>query len=380
MTSASKIETLTSPISEREFFDRFVKQRKPVKCAFVLEELLDATTKWKDNEYLRSKAGTELILAEKRNSKSEHFGIAHKEQMEFGKFLDLLSESEEERYYLTAQQIEESEFGPKALFTSPLNSELMADIALKPSILRKLELYQINVWFGHSSKGSASRLHHDYHDNLYVVVRGRKQFELFAPKWVHSLYPHGLARASTSFCNVFQNGLISYSDDFREDGASKMSVALWNGDHDDVDDELELLLNEKIKEMEDDENEEILEPPPKRQRLSNDECDEYDDEQKEEEHDPPSFSQIDLAEDDDIIISKYPKYAEALKEKQVVTLKEGEMLYLPVGWFHNVTSFSNEHLKSHFAINWWFHPMLKSGRYPDEFWKEYNRETFDCLK
>ena len=34
----------------------------------------------------------------------------------------------------------------------------------------------------------------------------------------------------------------------------------------------------------------------------------------------------------------------------------GQMLYLPAGWFHEVTSFSSKESSTHLAINYWFHP------------------------
>lgn len=35
-----------------------------------------------------------------------------------------------------------------------------------------------NVWIGSSADGSSSGLHHDFHDNLYSLLRGRKRFRL----------------------------------------------------------------------------------------------------------------------------------------------------------------------------------------------------------
>ena len=32
------------------------------------------------------------------------------------------------------------------------------------------------------------------------------------------------------------------------------------------------------------------------------------------------------------------------------------MLYLPAGWFHEVTSFSDQDSSMHLALNYWFHP------------------------
>lgn len=44
---------------------------------------------------------------------------------------------------------------------------------------------------GASVAGASSGLHHDFHDNLYVLLRGTKRFRLFPPAMAHRMYPHG---------------------------------------------------------------------------------------------------------------------------------------------------------------------------------------------
>ena len=39
--------------------------------------------------------------------------------------------------------------------------------------------------------GSSSGLHHDYHDNLYCLLRGRKRFRLYPPAMARRLYTRG---------------------------------------------------------------------------------------------------------------------------------------------------------------------------------------------
>eukprot|EP01084_Bolivina_argentea_P122670 217371_1 len=258
---ANVIETLDKPISAEQFFNDYVIKRKPVKFSFASDELKIAFEKWKDNEYLISKAGNEMISTEVRNSLNDNFGIATKQKMKFSTFLNSLNKNNEQKYYLTVQEIETNEFGPTLLYTSPLNKHLMSDISLKPTLIKHLELYQINCWIGHSLTGTSSKLHHDFHDNLYCVIRGKKQFQIFPPKSVYSLYVNGNDKIS----NLFDNGLITYNNDFREDGASKLSVKKWNeykelsnllneNNDNEIDEQqeemLDKLLNEKIKAME----------------------------------------------------------------------------------------------------------------------------------
>jgi hypothetical protein len=56
-----------------------------------------------------------------------------------------------------------------------------------------------------------------------------------------------------------------------------------------------------------------------------------------------------------------------------VEVQEGEMLYLPAGWFHHVHSKGGVHV----ALNYWFHPPDGEGGggegkdsvYTDDFWE-----------
>ena len=232
-----------------------------------------------------SKAGDEIITAEHRQSINDDFGIKNKKEMKFKTFLNLLNDDDNDNsnYYLTVQNIEENNFGPIKLYTSPLNKELIKDIPIRPSILNYLELYQINCWIGNSKNGSSSKLHHDYHDNLYIVLRGQK-FELFSPNCYKNLYVNG-----EKLFKIFENGLIAYNAGFREDGANQISVKEWNmfnndknDDSDDNDnfgddeDLLDQLLNDKLNGDDDAfhddfddvfDDESAIQPPRKRQKL-----------------------------------------------------------------------------------------------------------------
>ena len=68
----------------------------------------------------------------------------------------------------------------------------------------------------HGSSGECSRalfdvvfsayagLHHDYHDNLYVLIKGEKIFELYAPSDAACMYTKGEIE------RVYPNGRIVY--------------------------------------------------------------------------------------------------------------------------------------------------------------------------
>ena len=64
----------------------------------------------------------------------------------------------------------------------------------------------------------------------------------------------------------------------------------------------------------------------------------------------------------------------------------GDMLYLPAGWFHEVTSYSSSssHDPSwHMALNYWFHPpdnLVPSGfskPYLTDYWKVQSGADFN---
>lgn len=66
--------------------------------------------------------------------------------------------------------------GRPQLMSAPLD-KLKDDFPLRPRLMGGLLPQTVNLWMGYSSmKGSSSGLHHDFHDNLYVLLRGKKTF------------------------------------------------------------------------------------------------------------------------------------------------------------------------------------------------------------
>ena len=59
--------------------------------------------------------------------------------------------------------------------------------------------------------GASSGLHHDFHDNLYVLLRGRKCFRLYPPDQAKRMYTHG------RIAKVHANGRIVYADQASRD-------------------------------------------------------------------------------------------------------------------------------------------------------------------
>ena len=61
-----------------------------------------------------------------------------------------------------------------------------------------------------------------------------------------------------------------------------------------------------------------------------------------------------------------------------VTIKAGEMLYIPTGWFHEVRS-TGGGIDGHLALNYWFHPpdgLTFEKPYTTDFWvNDWNRRN-----
>ena len=64
---------------------------------------------------------------------------------------------------------------------------------------------------------------------------------------------------------------------------------------------------------------------------------------------PPNFSRVDLSLPAAQRRARSPRLARARETR--CELGAGDLLYLPCGWFHDVTSFDE-----HRALNYWFHP------------------------
>lgn len=62
--------------------------------------------------------------------------------------------------------------------SAPLD-RLRGDFPLRPRLAGALIPQNVNLWMGYTKPkkgGSSSGLHHDFHDNLYVLLRGKKTF------------------------------------------------------------------------------------------------------------------------------------------------------------------------------------------------------------
>lgn len=341
--------------------------------------------KWKDISYLDQKVGDHSVTVERRASAADSFGRGNEISMSFTKFLQLVKEGDG-MHYLTTQDVRANADGRPELM-SPLMEGLRADFPLRPALAGNLVPQNVNLWMGNNAEGASSGLHHDYHDNLYVVLRGRKRFRLFSPRDVDKMYTRG------TLLTVHPNGRINYAGeettaygaDVRSDAAAAAArrkdeaekrlqtaeIAAKEGapgaqeELELAEEELELamdaILDAEMGDAEDDESE-------------TGESDEHYDGDEPRLVDktvknPNNFSRVDadMLDDEEKLKQQHPHMLEA--SAAFCHVEAGSMLYLPASWFHEVTSYGVA--GGHLAMNYWFHPPDGDSfdvPYSTDFW------------
>ena len=94
-----------------------------------------------------------------------------------------------DRVYLSTQNADVDFDGHPKLLTPPLAQ--LPGLPVRPRIMGALVPHAINLWLGASVDGTSSGLHHDFHDNLYVLLSGTKRFRLWPPSDAPRMYTHG---------------------------------------------------------------------------------------------------------------------------------------------------------------------------------------------
>ncbi|KAK9868966.1 hypothetical protein WJX84_003684 [Apatococcus fuscideae] len=452
MTRPAQIQAYDVWLSPEQFWSSHICNRTPVVLKgteFSAE--LGSLSRWTD-EYLARKASTAFLSVEHRDSPGDSFGKGSKLPIQFGDFLKRLQQHDDS-IYLSSQQLRTARDGYPECLGQPLTL-LAADFPLRPKLMGGLLPQQINIWMGAAKNGASSGLHHDYHDNLYILLRGQKRFRLFPPSQAPNMYTHG------AVAQIHPNGRIVYEGQGRvgADGADRGEVERWqqrrhaeqrlsaaeaactHGDQGAEEEmaaaeaELEALLESSLVSGRPAKRAKRNHPADKAsaeeqhsgEDLSNNTSDEKDDEDYESASDfehvsnleddfrddyqdsgdeercnaeaamgllshrghsngamepdpsPRNFSQIDLSQPQDQLAKKFPKFP-GLKAAQEVELEAGQMLYLPAGWFHEVTSFSEAPSQTHLALNYWFQPPDNLDASPAGMAKPYRSEFWPTL-
>ncbi|EPQ31066.1 uncharacterized protein PFL1_01255 [Pseudozyma flocculosa PF-1] len=241
-----EIPRITNQISREEMWNEYIRKRRPVVIQGTLSDPEWAGERWTDLEYLRSVAGNVPVKIEPIHPTAGHFGTsAARKTVPFSEYIDILQDpSQAGKWYLTTQYDDGDEGGDedndtgssssseasgsdlathdgsiigaldggKADFKPEIDTVLPAptnalsnDFPARPDLLGQLVLQQCNLWLGSSKEGKSSGLHHDFHDNLYILLSGYKRFLLFPPSAHRHLHPRGQIE------KVHPNGLIVYT-------------------------------------------------------------------------------------------------------------------------------------------------------------------------
>ena len=420
----------------RDFHERFVRMRRPVVLTDVPSELAPILA-WSNSE-LKRLAGEAVLEVETRGQEEEEqqqkqvetprglhgvaaqrFGKGRKlEGVRFAHVIERLASGDDSMYQTTQSLKLDPESRRPMVTSAPVTQLVMAgQVPVRPKLLGNLVPMNLNVWMGNTKEGTCSGLHHDFHDNLYVLARGRKRFELYSPADAPFMYTVG------ALAKVHANGRINYegfptnadgsevgsleallASESKEaaetelaaaeaavargdKGARKrleraeeaLDAALGNvldaGDFDDFDEEEGEADRDDYEEDEEegegegegesdiDENDEE-QAPPKAKRAKIDAADPT--------QTPLNFSRVRL----DMPIDKvaFPLFGKA--KRMTVEIAAGEMLFLPAGWFHCVTSYNgaarDAEFSGHLAFNYWMHPpdtMDFDKPYSSPFWQ-----------
>ncbi|KAJ3182962.1 hypothetical protein HDU87_007384 [Geranomyces variabilis] len=231
--SPARIDPAT--ITPNDFFTRYIATRTPVILSPFAETLRAKWTK----AYLARTAGSLPVIVEERDAATGGFGSG-KTRVNTT-FADFLASVGDGGTYMTTQYGSEDDEGIDALSLpendsgddpvelaayrpnplQPLLPDIAEHIGLRPALLGPLVPQTMNLWLGSTRAPTSSGLHHDFQDNLYVLLRGEKTFTVFSPKDADKMYTHGRVR------RVGQNGYVHYIPGLRDDGANRHAVAAW---------------------------------------------------------------------------------------------------------------------------------------------------------
>ena len=174
--------------------------------------------------------GETRVRVETRAGTDESFGVGKYETMRFRDFVARFAKGDE-TVYLTASPASVDAHGRPEVASAPasflVGENRPARVPFRPGLAGNLVPANVNLWLG--AAGSVARmpssgLHHDHHDNLYVLLRGEKRVELYAPDAAEAMYTTGAVR------RVHANGRIDYEEtgaraEDGDDGSLRRRVA-----------------------------------------------------------------------------------------------------------------------------------------------------------
>eukprot|EP01038_Epipyxis_sp_PR26KG_P012629 gene12629-16934_t len=398
LSTSTVDKIIFSMLDKNLLFSNYVLQRKPLVVDGHISDAMWNCKAWTDN-YLKQRCENISVRVEYRAHGDDRYGQGLETKMKFGELIDKIKQGDE-KIYMTTQELDYDSDGRPSIYSSPM-TELKSDFPHTPDLFKPLIIANINMWFGSSSQPVTSGLHHDYHDNLYILLRGEKEFTLYSPLEVNNMYTYGQIK------RLHHNGRINYVGhiETNADGSDLKALDALNAqikletlalatsidenlDEDEIDKALATVLDAEIDDDfdEDDEsdilsddNTDILsdiiasktpvgdEKLQKffgidRKRKAVEDAIDSDNSSinknkvRTSKSFPDNFSKVDTSMDDSILEQIFPLFYKAKSRSIKFTLKAGQMLYLPAGWFHEVKSIGSGSDGGHLAVNYWFHP------------------------
>ncbi|KAI0920164.1 hypothetical protein AcV5_009977 [Taiwanofungus camphoratus] len=217
MSNFPQLDRIDPSTTAQNLFLEYISKRRPVIIRGLPDDMSFQAQKWTNMDYLASKAGDTKVLVEPMHPTTLQFGTdVERISMPFREFLTSLQSENGSHHYLTTQYSGDgdalSPLGDALTAFSPPTDALKDDFPIVPRLMGNLFLQQANLWLGKSKDGSSSGLHHDFHDNLYCLLKGRKRFVLFPPQEHVHLCPYG------ELHKLHENGVIAYDSMLRADG------------------------------------------------------------------------------------------------------------------------------------------------------------------
>ncbi|GAA5967768.1 hypothetical protein JCM3765_001434 [Sporobolomyces pararoseus] len=308
-------------------FHRFVASNRPVVIRGQgFRDDVPALDKWSD-EYLIAKMEEKLVeisvdpTGRADSIQGSYFVEPANVNMKLSQLFDRLKEEEEEQnrkqprpvYYLQSQS------GNLTGEYSPLLDDVGSE---GPSWAREAFGQSpdvANIWIGGNK--SKTSIHKDPYENIYLVLRGSKEFILYPPSEAYCLHEQSYPHAKWEYDPSSSSS--SSSNPFTLVPSSPLISIPW--------------------------------------------------------------IPIDPLNNPSLEARVYPRYSLARPMK--VTLRKGDVLYLPAFWFHHVSQSTDHHsnldiptreagVKAAIAVNWWF-----DVKFDGNFWSglELNRRLLRIL-
>ncbi|UZJ54656.1 hypothetical protein CBS101457_003976 [Exobasidium rhododendri] len=239
--SSSPSREALDDLDKQKLWHDYISCRKPVVIDGLVRDKNWQGERWKDLSYLRDTAGSTLVKIEPVDEFKDQFGTGSKRKtVTLSKFLDMLDDpAQAGKWYMTTQYEEDDGDEDDDIVSEDESEPMDVDVTLPPptnsmshlfplpgpEIMGNLVLQQCNLWMGNGVSGKSSGLHHDFHDNLYMLLSGRKRFLIWPPLAHRWLEPVGKIRT------VHNNGLIEYEapgqEPLQADGLTRKESLGW---------------------------------------------------------------------------------------------------------------------------------------------------------